>query len=199
MAHEDYVESRHIVWQMKIPEIALDMYLNYVRVLPSWKQSFPAYVHPLIRGVVELAPNKTQIVTETSEYVFVFDERTTFVPDAAELVRTGFLEVLYNDALVLRLSISPPDSDERGKSWVARGIEEFKDGEWIAELTQLVRQLASHEIEQEKKEEALRQNELQDVAELKEKLSTLLPGTTEKTPWFQQAVGALRNWRLDKW
>jgi len=184
---------------MKIPEIVLDMYLNYVRVLPSWKQSFPAYVHPLIRGVVELAPNKTQIITETSEYVFAFDERTTFVLDAAELVRTGFLEVLYNDALVLRLSISPPDSDELGKSWVARGIEEFKDGEWVTELTQLVHQLASHEIEQEKKEEALRQNELQDVAELKEKLSTLLPVTTEKIPWFQHAVGALRNWRLDKW
>jgi hypothetical protein len=146
-----------------------------------------------------LAPNKTQIITETSEYVFAFDERTTFVLDAAELVRTGFLEVLYNDALVLRLSISPPDSDELGKSWVARGIEEFKDGEWVTELTQLVHQLASHEIEQEKKEEALRQNELQDVAELKEKLSTLLPVTTEKIPWFQHAVGALRNWRLDKW
>jgi hypothetical protein len=133
MADEHHVAFRHIVWQMKIPEIVLDMYLNYVRVLPSWKQSFPAYVHPVIRGVVELAPNETQIITETSEYVFAFDERTTFVPDAAELVRTGILEVRHNNVLVLRLSISPPDSDELGKSWVARGIEEFKDGEWVAE------------------------------------------------------------------
>jgi hypothetical protein len=42
---------------MKIPEIVLDMYLNHVRVLPSWQHSFPAYVHPVIRGVVELARN----------------------------------------------------------------------------------------------------------------------------------------------
>jgi hypothetical protein len=189
MADEDHVASRHIVWQMKIPEIVLDMYLNHIRVLPSWKQSFPAYVHPVIRGVVELAPNKTQIITETSEYVFAFDERTTFVPEAAELVRTGILEVCYNNVLVLRLSISPPDSDELGKSWVARGIEEFKDGEWVADLTQLVSQLVSHETKQEKKEEALRQNELKDLAELKEKLSKLSPVTTEKPPWFQRLWG----------
>jgi hypothetical protein len=199
MADEDHVESRHAVWQMKIPEIVLDMYHNYVRVLPSWTQSFPAYVHPVIRGVVEMAPNKTQVTTETSEYVFAFEERITFVPDAAELVRTGFLEVRYNNILVLHLSISPPDSGESGKNWVARGIEEFKDGEWVAELTQLASQLASYEIEQEKKEEALRENELNHMAELKEKLSKLSPVITEKNPWFQQAVGAFRNWRLDRW
>jgi hypothetical protein len=174
---------------MKIPEIVLDMYLNHVRVLPSWKQSFPAYVHPVIRGVVELAPNKTQIITETSEYVFAFDERTTFVPDAAELVRTGTLEVHYNNVLVLRLSISPPDSNEVGKGWVARGIEEFEDGEWVAELSQLAPQLVSYETEQEKKEEALRQNELKAVTELKEKLSKLSPLTEEKNPWFQRLWG----------
>jgi hypothetical protein len=198
MADED-LESRHAVWQMKIPETVLDMYHNYVRVLPGWKQNFPAYVHPVIWGVVEMAPNKTQIITGTSEYVFTFEERITFVPDAAEFVRTGFLEVRYNNILVLHLSISPPDPGESGKSWVARGIEEFKDGEWVAELTQLASQLASYEIEQEKKEETLRQNDLKDVAELKEKLSKRPPMITEKTPWFQQAVGAFRNWRLDKW
>ena len=189
MGNEDHLASRNIVWEMKIPEIVLDMYLNHVRVLPSWKQSFPAYVHPVIRGVVELAPNKTQIITETSEYVFAFDERTRFVPDAAELVRTGILEVHYNHVLVLRLSISPPDSNELGKSWVARGIEEFKDGEWVAELSQLAPQLVSYETEQEKKEEALRQNELKAVAELKEKLSKQSPVTEEKNPWFQRLWG----------
>ena len=82
---------------------------------------------------------------------------------------------------------------------MARGIEEFKDGEWVAELTQLASQLASYEIEQEKKEEALRENELHHMAELKEKLSKLSPVITEKNPWFQQAVGAFRNWRLGRW
>ena len=189
MPNEDHVASRHIVWQMKIPEIVLGLYLNHVRVLPSWKQSFPAYVHPVIRGVVELAPNKTKIITEASEYVFAFDERTTLVTEAAEFVRTGILEVHYNNLLVLRLSISPPDSDELEKSWVPRGIEELKDGEWVAELTQLVPQLVSYETEQEKKEEALRQNELKDVAELKEKFSKLSPVITEKPRWFQRLWG----------
>ena len=58
---------------------------------PVGKQSFPAYVHPVIQGVIELAPNETQIITETSDFVFAFDERTTFVPDAAELVRNRSL------------------------------------------------------------------------------------------------------------
>jgi hypothetical protein len=188
MADDDYVTSRHIVWQMKIPEIVLDMYLNYVRGLPSWKQSFPAYVHPVIQGVIQLAPNETQIITETSDFVFAFDERTTFVPDAAELVRTGILEVRYNNMLVLRLSISPPDPGELGKNWVARGIEEFKDGEWVAELTQLVAKLVSNETEQRKKE-VLRQSEFNDVNELKEKLSKLSPVTTKKPPLFQRLWG----------
>lgn len=74
---------------------------------------------------------------------------------------------------------------------MARGIEEFKDGEWVAELTQLIPQLVSHETEQEKKEEALRQNELQDVAELKGKLSKVSPLTTEKNPWFQRLLRRL--------
>jgi hypothetical protein len=152
---------------MKIPEIVLDMCLNYVRVLSGWKQSLPACVHPVIRGVVELSPNETQIITETSEYVFAFDERTTFVPDAAEFVRTGILEVRYNNVPVLRLSISPPDPDELGINWVARGIEEFENGEWVAELTQLVPRLVLHETEQRKKE-LLRQNEFKDVSELRE-------------------------------
>jgi hypothetical protein len=186
MTDNDYAASRHIVWQMNIPETVLDVYFNHVRVLPSWKQGFPAYVHPAIRDVVELAPNKTKIITETSEYVFAFDERTTFVPAAAQFVRTGTLVVHYNNALVLLLNISPPDHDELGKSWVARGIEEFKDGEWVAELTQLDPQLAAYETEQKQKDEAVRQNELKGVAELREKLSKLPPVKVEKPSWFQR-------------
>jgi hypothetical protein len=185
MTDDDYVASRHIVWQMNIPETVLDVYFNHVRMLPSWKQGFPAYVHPAIRDVVELAPNKTKMITETGEYVFGFDERTTFVPEAAQFVRTGTLVVHYNNALVLLLNISPPDHDELGKSWVARGIEEFEDGEWVAELTQLDPQLATYETEQKQKDEALRQNELNGVDELREKLSKLLPAKAEKPSWFR--------------
>jgi hypothetical protein len=38
---------------------------------------------------------------------------------------------------MLDLNLSPPDADDLGKSWVARGIEEFNNGEWVAELAQL--------------------------------------------------------------
>jgi hypothetical protein len=185
MANHDKVASRHIVWQMNIPETVLDLYFNHVRMLPSWKVNFPTYVHPAIRDVVELAPNETKIITETGEYVFVFDERSTFVLEAADFVKTGILEVHYNAALVLRLTISPPDSAGLGTSWVARGIEEYKDGEWVAELAQLDPQLAAHETEQTKKDEVLRQDELKGVAELKEKLSKLPPVSAEKPSWLR--------------
>jgi hypothetical protein len=171
MTDHDKVASRHIPWQMNIPETVLNVYFNHVRMLPSWKLSFPNYVHPAIRDVVELAPNATQIITETGEYVFVFDERSTFVLEAADFVKTGVLEVYYNAVLVLRLTISPPDSAGLGTSWVARGIQEFKDGDWVAELTRLNPQLAAYEIEQTKKDEALRQDELQGIDAVKEKLS----------------------------
>ena len=101
-------------------------------------------------------------------------------------MKTGTLVVHYNNALVLGLNISPPDHDELGKSWVARGIEEFEDGEWVAELTQLDPQLAAYETEQKQKDEALRQSELKGVAELREKFSKLLPVKAEKPSWFRR-------------
>ena len=185
MANHDKAASRHTVWQMNIPETVVDLYFNHVRMLPSWKLNFPNYVHPAIQDVVELTPNETRIVTETGDYVFVFDERSTFVVEAAEFVKTGTLEVHYNAALVLRLTISPPDSAGLGTNWVARGSEEFKDGEWVAELAQLDPQLAAHETERTKKDAALLQDELKSVAELKEKLSQLPPVKAEKPLWFR--------------
>jgi hypothetical protein len=188
MTNHDKVASRHIPWQMNIPETVLNVYFNHVRMLPSWKLSFPNYVHPAIRDVVELAPNATQIITETGEYVFVFDERSTFVLEAADFVKTGVLEVYYNAVLVLRLTISPPDSAGLGTTWVARGIQEFKDGDWVAELTQLNPQLAAYEIEQTKKDEALRQDELQGIDAVKEKLSKLPPVNAGKPSWFRRLL-----------
>ncbi len=34
--HNDYVASGHMVWQLNVPQTVLDVYFNYVRVLPSW-------------------------------------------------------------------------------------------------------------------------------------------------------------------
>jgi hypothetical protein len=188
MTDHDKVASRHIPWQMNIPETVLDVYFNHVRMLPSWKLSFPNYVHPAIRDVVELAPNATQIITENGEYVFVFDERSTFVLEAADFVKTGVLELYYNAVLVLRLTISPPDSAGLGTSWVARGIQEFKDGDWVAELTRLNPELAAYETQQTKKDEALRQDELKGIAAVKERLSKLPPVNAGKPSWFRRLL-----------
>jgi hypothetical protein len=188
MANQGEAAFRNIVWQMNIPETVLDLYFNHVRILPSWKLNFPDYVHPAIRDVVELGPSETKIITETGEYVFVFDERSTFVLEAAEFVKTGILEIHYNAELVLRLTISPSDSDGLGKRWVPRGVEEFKDGEWIAELAGLDLQLAAHEAQQMKKDEARRQDELKGVAELKEKLSKLPPVEAEEPSWLRRLL-----------
>jgi hypothetical protein len=189
MANHGEAAFRNIVWQMNIPGTMLDLYFNHVRILPSWKLNFPEYVHPAIRDVVELASNQTKITTRTGEYVFVFDERSTFVLEAAEFVKTGILEILYNAELVLRLTISPSDPDGLGTRWVARGVEEFKDGECVAELAELDLQLAAHEAQQTKEEEARRQDELKGVAELKQKLSKLPPVEVKEASWFRRLLG----------
>ena len=186
MNDRNKIVFRHIVWQTNIPETVLDLYFNHVRMLPSWRLSFPNYVHPAILDVVELAPNETKIITETGEYVFVFNERSTLVIEAADFVKTGILEVHYNHSLVLRLTISPPDSDGLEKNWVARGVEDFNEGEWIAELTRLDSQLAAYETAQTKKDDAIRQDELKVVDELKEKLSKLSPSKDDKPSWFRR-------------
>ena len=148
--------------------------------------SFPNYVHPAILDAVELRGNETKITTAAGEYVFMFNERSTLVLEAAEFVKTGILEVHFNHALVLRLTISPPDSDVVGPSWVARSIEECKEGEWIAELTQLDSQLLAYEGEQTKKEEALRRDELRVVDEIKEKLAKLPSLEAKEVSWFRR-------------
>jgi hypothetical protein len=51
------------------------------------------------------------------------------VSAAAEFVKTGVLKLFHNNLPVLHWNVSPPDSDQVENSWVARGIEEFKDGE----------------------------------------------------------------------
>jgi hypothetical protein len=141
----------------------------------------------MIWDVVELAPNKTKIVTESGEYVFLFEERNTLVSAAAEFVKTGVLQVVHNNVPVLHLNVSPPDSHELGKNWVVRGVEEFKDGEWVAELIQLHSALAACENEQKHKDELSQKQELKGVSELKEKFSKL-PAGAERKSWFRRLL-----------
>ena len=160
-------------------------------MLPNWKRNFPRYIPCTIRDVVELGPNETKIVTETGEYVFIFEERNTLVSAAAEFVKTGVLRLLHNSTPVLHLDVSPPDFGELGNSWVARGIEEFRDGKWVAELTQLHSRLVHYETEQKKKDELAKKDELKGVAELKEKLSKLPPARVEPKSWFLRLLRRL--------
>jgi len=185
--HDNYAASRQMVWHLNVPQMAADMYFNYIRVLPSWKRSFPQYIPSTIRDVIELATNKTGIVTESGEYVFIFEERSTFVTAAAEFVKTGVLRLVHNNLPVLHLNVSQPDGDELGKNWVARGVEEFKEGEWVAELSQLHSLLATCENEQKNKDELLKQQEVKGVSELKEKFSKL-PAQTERRSWFRRLL-----------
>jgi hypothetical protein len=129
------VHSRSVVWQLDVPQTVLELYFNYILVLPKWKRNFPRYIPSTILDVIELAPNRTKLITEAGEFVFTFEEKNTLVSVAAEFVKTGVLQVLYNDARVLHLNVSPSDPDEAGNNWVARGVEEFRNGEWIADLT----------------------------------------------------------------
>jgi hypothetical protein len=184
--HNDFVGSRHMVWELNVPQSVLDLYFNYIRVLPSWRRSFPRYIPSSIKEVIEVGANKTKIITETAEYLFVFEERNTLVSVAGDFVKTGVLQVLQNDEPVLHLNVSPPDSGEAGSRWVARGVEEFKNGEWIAELTLLSSRLAECEAEEKKKDELLRHDELKDMAELKERFSKLPSMRVERRSWLRR-------------
>jgi hypothetical protein len=175
-----------MVWELNVPQSVIDLYFNYIRVLPSWRRSFPRYIPSSIKEVIELGANKTKIITETAEYLFVFEERNTLVSVAADFVKTGVLQLFRNDEPVLHLNVSPPDSGEAGNSWVARGVEEFKNGEWIAELSELSSRLAECEAEEKKKDELLRHDELRGMAELKETFSKLPSMRAERKSWLSR-------------
>jgi hypothetical protein len=108
--HNDFVGSRHMVWELNVPQSVLDLYFNYIRVLPSWRRSFPRYIPSSIKEVIEVGANKTKIITETAEYLFVFEERNTLVSVAGDFVKTGVLQLFHHDQVVLHLNVSPPDS-----------------------------------------------------------------------------------------
>jgi hypothetical protein len=182
----EFVGSRRIIRELNVPQSLLDLYFNYIRVLPSWRRSFPRYVPSAIKEVIEVGANKTRIITETAEYLFVFEERNTLVSVAGDFVKTGVLQVFHNDELVLHLNVSPPDSGEARNSWVARGVEEFKNEEWIAELTQLSSRLADCEAEEKSKDELVRQGELRGMAELKERFSKLPSTRAERKSWLSR-------------
>ena len=139
-----------------------------------------------IKDVIELGGNKTKMISDNAEYLFTFEERSTLVSVAADFVKTGVLQLFHNNELILHLNVSPPDPDEVGSSWVARGVEEFKTGEWIAELRQLSSQLSECEAKEKNKDELLRVDELKGMAELKNKFSKLPSARAEGKSWLSR-------------
>jgi hypothetical protein len=93
---------------------------------------------------------------EAGDNLFLFEERNTLASAIAKLVETRFRRLLYNHELMLDLHFSPPNADDLGKSWVAKGIEEFNNGEWVAELAQLHFLLGAYQAEQKKKDGAIK-------------------------------------------
>jgi hypothetical protein len=186
MRNDEQTAVRQVVWQLRIPESVVDLYFRYVRALPNWKRDFPQYVHPDIRDAAQLGHNRTRVFTVNAQYVFFFDERDTLVVEAAERVRTGTLDVFCDNVLVLRLGVSPADSEHARNAWVPRSVEEFTEGDWVEELLGLGAKLDAHEIEQRKQEQAAQEAQMNSIAALKAKLET--PAVPEKNSW-------LRRWR----
>ena len=84
----DFVVPRNMVWELNVPQSVLELYFNYIRVLPSWRRTFPRYIPSSVKDVVELGANKTKIITDNAEYLFVFEERNRLVSVAADFVKT---------------------------------------------------------------------------------------------------------------
>jgi hypothetical protein len=183
--------GENVGWKMDIPEMVIALYFDHVRGFPSWKHTFPHYIHPAVRDAVKLAYNKTRMVTEKGEYLFHFEERSTFLSEMAEFVKTGVLDVYYNRELVLRLGVSPPDTELPGKKWTSRYVEEFKEGEWVNELTQLAPEFADYERQQKMRDQALREDTLRGMDELKAKLSKPQPRaeTSSFFRWLKKRSG----------
>jgi hypothetical protein len=191
MPDDNYSSIRNLVWKMNIPETVLAIYFNHVRAFPAWKKNFPQYLHPSILDVVQLAPSQIKVITDRCRYIFIFEERDTLVAEAADFVKTGVLELFCDDVSVLRLSISPSDSDsvETGETrWTARCVEEFREGEWIDELAQLARQLVAFEDEQKRKEQERREREEQSRTELQSRLGAVRTPPPQRDSWLQRLL-----------
>lgn len=142
MTGDSYASVRDLIWKANIPGIVLALYFDQIRALPAWKRNFPHYLHPSIFDVSQPAPDKIEVITTKNRYLFAFQQRETLVTEAADFVTTGVLEVFCNGVSVLRVSVSPSDSESVETSerhWTARGVEDFMEGDWMDELTQLNR------------------------------------------------------------
>ena len=190
MTDDGYASIRDLVWKANIPGIVLALYFDHIRAFPAWKRTFPHYLHPSILDVSQPAADKIEVITTKNRYLFGFQERETLVSDAADFVKTGVLEVFCDGFPVLRLSVSPSDSESSEtdkRSWMARGVDDFTEGDWMDELTQLAKQLVAFEDEQRRKEQERREEEAKCWAKLKNTVP-VTSSAVQHQSWLQRLL-----------
>lgn len=156
-------------WDRKIPEKMLALYLDSVRSFPAWKAMCPHYIHPDVKEVSELGYHSTLLRTAQAEYIFTFSTKTTFIYEIEEEVRTGQLEIRCDNELVLNIGVSCADDAEGRPEWVARSVEVFCDGEWVADLLGLAARQQAHERQRLQVETTERQRHAQELTALRQR------------------------------
>ena len=186
-------------WDRKIPEKMLALYLDSVRSFPAWKAMCPHYIHPDVKEVSELGYHSTLLRTAQSEYVFTFSTKTTFIYEIEEEVRTGQLEIRCDNGPVLNIGVSCADDAEGRPEWVARSVEVFCDGEWVADLLGLAARQQAHERQRLQLETKERQRHAQELTELRQRFgiedSTPVAGKAKAASQEPQGRRWLRFWR----
>jgi hypothetical protein len=186
-------------WDRKIPEKMLALYLDSVRSFPAWKAMCPHYIHPDVKEVSELGYHSTLLRTAQAEYVFTFSTKTTFIYEIEEEVRTGQLEIRCDNELVLNIGVSCADDAEGKPEWVARSVEVFCDGEWVADLLGLAARQQAHERQRLQLETRERQRHAQELSQLRQKFgieeSPPAPGKAKAASKEPQGRRWLRFWK----
>ena len=186
-------------WDRQIPEKMLALYLDSVRSFPAWKAMCPHYIHPDVKEVGELGYHATLLRTAQAEYVFTFATKTTFIYEIEEEVRTGQLEIRRDNELVLNVGASCTDDQEGKPEWVARSVEVFCDGEWVADLLGLAARQQAHERQRIQLETRERQRHAQELTALRQRFgieeaippAPKAPSVSGKSqPWLR-----LRFWK----
>ena len=186
-------------WDRNIPEKMLALYLDSVRSFPAWKAMCPHYIHPDVKEVSELGYHSTLLRTGQAEYVFTFSTKTTFIYEIEEEVRTGQLEIRCDNELVLNVGASCTDEEEGKPEWVARSVEVFCDGEWVADLLGLAARQQAHERQRVQLETRERQRHAQELTSLRRKFgveeSPGAPGQAAAPLKGPQGWQRLRFWK----
>jgi len=126
--------------------------------------------------------------------VFTFSTKTTFIYEIEEEVRTGQLEIRCDNELVLNIGVSCADDADGRPEWVARSVEVFCDGEWVADLLGLAARQQAHERQRLQLETRERQRHAQELTELRQRF-----GIEDAAPAAGQAKAISKEPQGRRW